>query len=324
MELAGRPLGALCEELGVAADALLHRLLAAGVGRSAREDGVLLWACRLRGRRFDGAAAALVAQVLGRRCEDGTWPIQYAGAGISGALALALGLGAAHGVLAREVVLRCLDVCSRSDYIGVADSGQPIVAGTRCLGEWTQLLAACGPLLAVGPERELRIAAARAVASILNCHYLPGAGLLVEVVDRNGFPFGDHRGLFAHSGAALDALRVVIGEAGRGSESKLLQLAAEYLQQHIEAAWDEGVAEAYVDEEWSEKRPPSTQIAALSALAALVSYRAEAWEIEWFGRVYAHFAIADDEAEPIACLSGLVAGAESLAGLVEREGRASG
>ena len=324
MELAGRPLVMLCEELGVAADVLLHRSLAAGAGRSAREDGILLWACRLRGRRFDGAAVELVAQVLARRCEDGTWPMQYAGAGISGALALARGLGSAHGALAREVVLRCLNMCSRPDYIGVADSGQPVVAGTRCLGEWSQLLAACGPLLAASPDRELRIAAARAVASILNCHYLPSAGLLVEVVDRNGFPFGDHRGLFAHSGAALDALRAVIGEAGRSGESKLLQLAAEYLQQHIEAAWDEGVAEAYVDEDWSEKRPQSTQAAALSALAALVSYRAEAWEIEWFGRVYARFAITDDEVEPVACLSGLVASAESLAGLVEREGYASG
>ena len=323
MELAGRPLQALCEELGAAADALLHRLLAAGAGRSAREDGVLLWACRLRGERFGGAAAELAAQVFARRCADGTWPAQYAGAGISGALALARGLGSAHGVLAREIVLRCLATCMRRDYVGVADSGQPVAAGTRCLGEWAQLLAACGPLLAVSSERELRIAAARAVASILNCHHLPGAGLLVEVVDCNGFPFGDHRGSFAHSGAALDALRAVIEEAGRGSEGKLLQLGAEYLRQHIEAAWDEGIAEACVDEEWSEERPPPTQAAALSALAALVGYRAGAWEIEWFGRIYARFAAAS-EAEPVARLGGLVASAESLAGLVEREGRAPG
>ena len=323
MDLAGRPLRVLCEEVGVMADALLHRLLADGAGRSARVDGVLLWACRLRGERFDGPAAELATQALARRCEDGTWPRQYVGEGISGALALARGLGFEHWAPAREIVLRCLTTCVRPEYVGVAESGQPVEAGTRCLGEWGQLLGACVPLLEADPERELRIAAARAVASILNCHYLPGVGLLMEVVDRNGFPFDDHRGSFAHSGAALGAIRTVIEEAGRGSEGKLLHLAAEYLRHHIEAAWGEGIAEACVNGEWSEERLPHTQLAALSALAVLVGYRAGAWEIEWFGRVYACLAVAG-EAEPVARLGGLAASAASLAGLVERGGRAPG
>ena len=50
---------------------------------------------------------------------------------------------------------------------------------------------------------------------------------------------------------------------------------------------------------------------ALSALAARVGYRAGAWEIEWFGRIYARCAAAG-EAEPGARLGGLAASGSSM------------
>lgn len=322
MELAGRPLGALHQELGAAAEGVLDGLLAAGYGRVAHEDGWLLWACRQRGDRYAPAAEQLAAQMVARRAGDGSWPRAYIGAGAGGALALAGGLGPEYGALAREVALQSLVDCDRADYIGVAESGQPVAPGARCLGEWAQILVACGELLRAGAERELQIAAARAVAAIVNYHYHPDLGLLVEVVSGDFFRFDDHRATFVHSGAALKALAALVDEAGRGGEEKLLTLAGDYLRQHLAVAWDPitgGIREVLVGGAWSGEKTKAVQAEALIALAALVGYRGGDWEVEWFGRVYAYLTAGAGVA-PLVQLRYLVHCAASLDDLIKRAG----
>ena len=323
MELAGRPLGVLHKELSEAAEGVLDGLLAAGYGRVVEEDGWLLWACRQRGGRYAAAAEQLAAQIVARQVEDGSWPRDYFGAGVCGALALAGGLGKEYGALAREVALKSLADCDRADYVGVVESGQSAAPGARCLGEWAQILVACGELLRAGAERELKIAAARAVAAILNYHYHPDLGLLVEVVSGDFFRFDDQRGTLVHSGAALKALAALVNEAGRGGEEKLLTLAGDYLRQHLDGAWDPvtgGIREALVEGVWNGEKTGAIQAEALIALAALVGYRGGDWEVEWFGRVY-DYLTAGAGVAPMVQLRYLVLCAASLDGLIKRDGR---
>ena len=54
--------------------------------------------------------------------------------------------------------------------------------GARCLDDWAQVLSVCTRLLHDHADRELQIAAARAVAAILNYHYHPDLGGLLFAV----------------------------------------------------------------------------------------------------------------------------------------------
>jgi hypothetical protein len=243
---------------------------------------------------------------------------------------LACGLGAygaaigeeGYCELARAVALRGLERCDGTDYVGTSGGGEQAPAGARCLGDWAQILRLCNQLLARQPDRQLQIAAARAVASILNYHCDRESFLLHEVVDRDFFPAGGSWNRYVHSGAALAALTGLLDEAARCREERLLHLVARYLRAHLEAAWDveEGGVRGARAEEWSLAKPVEVQEEALVALAALVEYRGAEWEVEWFGRIHGHVAgIA--KSDPLARLRRLVRCEGSLSRLVGRAGR---
>ena len=106
------------------------------------------------------------------------------GAAVCDSLALAEGL-AVYGYWerARTLVLQSLARCDAADYVG-----ESMPRGTRCLNDWAQVLSVCTRLLYTRADRELQIAAARAVAAILNYHYHPDSGLLLFAVRRDFLP----------------------------------------------------------------------------------------------------------------------------------------
>ena len=160
--------------------------------------------------------------------------------------------------------------------------------GARCLDDWAQVLSVCTRLLHVRADRELQIAAARAVAAILNYHYLPDLGGLLFAVRGDFFHFDEYWGTCVYSEAALAALTAMLDEAGRRGETHLRALAGRYLRQHVEAAWNPatgGIRREYSLGVWSDERPGAVQAAAVGALATLHRYQGGDWEAEWLERV---------------------------------------
>ena len=150
------------------------------------------------------------------------------------------------------------------------------------------MLSACTRLLHARADRALQIAAARAVAAILNYHYHPDLGLLLFAVRRNFFRFDDPWGTCVSSAAALAALTAMLDEAGRRGETHFRALVGRYLRQHIEAAWARtggGIRSACCAGVWSAEKPGAVQAAALGALATLHRYQGGDWEAEWLARV---------------------------------------
>ena len=116
--------------------------------------------------------------------------------------------------------------------------------------------------------------AARAVAAMLNYHYQPDLGLMVELTSRDFFLYDDERASYVHGKGALAALGGLMAEAERGKEDKLITLAGRYLRQHLETAWDPvdgGLRDEYFDGTWAVVKSVEVQGEALVALAALVA-----------------------------------------------------
>ena len=181
----------------------------------------------------------------------------------------------------------------------------------------------CIHLLRQRADREVQIAAARAVAAMLNYHYQPDLGLMVELTSRDFFLYDDERASYVHGKGALAALGGLMAEAERGKEEKLITLVGRYLRQHLETAWDPvdgGLRDEFVDGTWAVVKSVEVQGEALVALAALVACRGGDWEMEWFGRVYEYWLKCERSVSPVG-LCQTVDCVVWLAGLLERDGR---
>ena len=336
--LAGKPLFTLYQELAAEVDGLVGRLLKEDKEGDVRRDGQLLAALAswnpLRGQY----PKAVVLEQLAERSvavslPDGNEQGEYFGVGIGGMLYLAGGLasfagqggnrGAVYWQRARELVLYSLDLSDKSGYIGQTQRGIATTDGARCLGDWAQILSVCIHLLRQRADREVQIAAARAVAAMLNYHYQPDLGLMVELTRRDFFLYDDERASYVHGKGALAALGGLMAEAERGKEEKLITLVGRYLRQHLETAWDPvdgGLRDEFVDGTWAVVKSVEVQGEALVGLAALVACRGGDWEMEWFGRVYEYWLTCERSVSPMG-LCQTVDCVAWLAGLLERDGR---
>lgn len=275
----------MTEQIVAAAAQSVKALLAGSAGANVRRDGQLLWSlAHLWDQPRYRMLAEQVAEGRERRVVDS--------AAVCDVLALAEGLAACgYWERARTLVLHSLARCDAADYSGESPQGQPMPQGARGLGEWAQVLSACTRLLHARADRALQIAAARAVAAILNYHYHPDLGLLLFAVRRDFFRFDDGWGTCVYSEAALAALTALLDEAGRRSETPLCGVAGRYLRQHVVAAWDPGaggIRNAYRTGVWSAEKPGAVQAAAVGALATLCRYQKGTWEAEWLERVGAY------------------------------------
>lgn len=275
----------MAEQIAAAAAQSVKALLAGGAGASALRDGQLLWSlAHLRDQPRYRMLAEQVAEGSERRAYDQ--------AAVRGVLSLAEGLAACgYWERARTLVLHSLARCDSADYMGASPEGQPMPPRARTLDEWAQVLSAGTRLLHTRADRALQIAAARAVAAILNYHYHPDLGLLLFAVRRDFFRFDDGWGTCVYSEAALAALTAMLDEAGRRGETPLCAVVGRYLRQHVEAAWDPvagGIRSAYRAGVWSAEKPGAVQAAAVGALATLCRYQGGTWEAEWLERVGAY------------------------------------
>ncbi|HIG52729.1 MAG TPA: hypothetical protein EYQ18_01845 [Candidatus Handelsmanbacteria bacterium] len=307
-------------------------------GGDVRRDGQLLAALAgwspLRGPNPQAVVLEQLAeQSVAVSLPNGNEQSEYFGVGIGGILYLAAGLASFAGQgenrrgvywqRARELVLYSLDRSDKSGYIGQTQRGITTTDGARCLGDWAQILSVCIHLLRQRADREVHIAAARAVAAMLNYHYQPDLGLMVELTSREFFLYDDERASYVHGRGALAALGGLMAEAERGKEEKLITLVGRYLRQHLEVAWDPvdgGLRDEYVDGTWAAGKSAEVQGEALVALAVLVSCRGGDWEMEWFGRVYEYWLKCERLESPLG-LCQTVDCVVWLAGLLERDGR---
>ena len=269
----------MTERIVEAAAKSVEVLLADGTGASALRDGQLLWSLS---HLWDQPRYRRLAKQVAEGCEHDETEVR-------GSLALAEGLAACgYWARARMLVLQSLARCDSADYIGESPEGQPMPKGVRCLDDWAQVLSACTRLLHVRADRELQIAAARAVAAILNYHYHPDLGGLLFAVRGDFFRFAEYWGTCVYSEAALAALTAILDEAGRRGETHLRALVGRYLRQHVEAAWDPtegGIRREYSVGVWSTEKPGAVQAAAVGALATLHRYQGGDWEAAWLERV---------------------------------------
>ena len=106
IDLAGRPLATLCDELAALVVESVAVLLEGETGQRAQRDGSLLFTLSHLSSSTPGwehygeLTVDLAKQVADLRREDGSWPRDYVGSEVGAMLGLAGGLAAFSGVVA--------------------------------------------------------------------------------------------------------------------------------------------------------------------------------------------------------------------------------
>ena len=176
-------------------------------------------------------------------------PLPDKGGDIYGNLFIAEGLAefsracgdAAYWDMAKGILLTCLRIYDREDYVYPVDYGPSpaFVHAPRVLGHWMVFLRTASGLLHHTTDPEIEEIARRSIDAVMNHHYNPEFALFNEALhhdlSRPEGPFSQ----FVYTGHAIETLWMIMDEALRTKDRKLFDLAGERLKRHVEVAWDD-------------------------------------------------------------------------------------
>jgi mannose/cellobiose epimerase-like protein (N-acyl-D-glucosamine 2-epimerase family) len=239
------------------------------------------------------------------------WPGSYSREGIPlsdtagdiyGNLFLAEGLAefskacgdAKYWNIAKEMLLTCLSIYDREDYVYPVDYGPnaTFVHAPRVLGHWMVLLRTSSGLLYHNPDPEVEKIARRCIDAIMNYHYNPEFALLNEALhhdlSRPEGPFSQ----FVYTGHVMETMWMIMDEAIRTKDRKLFDLACERFKRHVEVAWDNiygGVFRSLDDVEkniWKLDKVLWAQEEVLIGTLCMIEHTGDPWALQWFEKMY--------------------------------------
>ena len=237
----------------------------------------------------------------GSYTREGT-PLADSVADIYGNLFIAEGLAefsnasgdAEYWNLAKGILLTCLSIYDREDYVYPVDYGPsaPFVHAPRVLGHWMVLLRTASGLLRQKSDLEIAKIAGRCIDAIMNHHYNPDFALLNEALhhdlSRPEGPFSQ----FVYTGHAIETMWMIMDEAIRTRDRKLFGLASERLKRHVEVAWDDiygGVFRSLDDVDnniWKLDKVLWAQEEVLIATLCMIEHTGDPWAFHWFDKMY--------------------------------------
>jgi N-acylglucosamine 2-epimerase len=242
---------------------------------------------------------------------NGFWPGSYTREGIPlsenvadiyGNLFIAEGLAefskasgdAKYWNIAKELLLTCLSIYDREDYVYPVDYGPstPLIRAPRVLGHWMVFLRTSSGLLHHKSDPEVEKIAARSIDAIMNYHYNPEFALLNEALhhdlSRPDGPFSQ----FVYTGHAIETMWMVMDEAIRTRDRKLFDLACDRLKRHVEVAWDDvygGVFRSLDDVDkniWKLDKVLWAQEEVLIGTLCIIEHTGDPWALQWFDKMY--------------------------------------
>jgi len=197
-------------------------------------------------------------------------------------------------VMAKEILLKCIDRYDRKDFSYVVDYGPvaPAIPAPRILGHWMVLLRTSYCLLSHGPDKEAENIMKRCIDALMNFHNNPAYDLFNEVLNhdlsRPEGPFSQ----FVYAGHVIETLWMIMYEAVRIRDRKLFDSAAEKFKRHVEVAWDDvygGVFRSLdnVDNNvWKVDKVLWEQAEVLIGTLYMIEHTGDPWAYEWFEKMY--------------------------------------
>lgn len=141
---------------------------------------------------------------------------------------------------AKSILLKCWDIYNSPDYDYLVTYGPDVrnAKGSRILGHYMILIRLVTQMLNHRPDPELEKIADKCIDDIMNYHFNPEFSMLNEVINfdlsRQEGPFAQ----FVYTGHSIETLWMLMFEADRRNDQKLLDLLIERFKRHIEVAED--------------------------------------------------------------------------------------
>ena len=145
--------------------------------------------------------------------------------------------------MAREILFKCLALYDRPYYrpmIGqtyLGPSAKPF-PGARIQGVWMVLIRLITQMLEMRADAELEKVAQRCVDAITKYHYNSEFGLINELLNHDLTRPADEYAQLVYTGHSIENLWMLMAEAARRKDKKLLDTLSAWFKRHVEVATD--------------------------------------------------------------------------------------
>jgi len=199
-----------------------------------------------------------------------------------------------YQTMAKEILLKCLDLYDSKDFSYLVDYGPeaPAIPAPRIAGHWMVLLRTSYCLMSHGSDDEIEGIIRRCIDALLNYHFNHEYDLINEVLNhdlsRPEGPFSQ----FVYAGHVIETMWMIMYEAVRINDKKLFDSAAEKFRRHVEVAWDDvygGVFRALdnVDNNtWKVDKVLWEQAEVLIGTMFMIEQADDPWAYQWFEKMY--------------------------------------
>jgi len=144
-------------------------------------------------------------------------------------------------VLAKKITLDCLARYDQLDYsydIVYGPANAPKIQGTRVLGHWMVFLRTATQMLEMKADPEIERLAQRCVDAVMDHHLNSDYGLLNEGLAHDLSLPDNEWAQFAYLGHGIETLWMVMSEAVRRKDKKLLIKSMDAFKRHVRLAYD--------------------------------------------------------------------------------------
>ena len=201
--------------------------------------------------------------------------------------------------MAREILFKCLDLYDRPDYrptIGQTylGAGAKPFPGARIQGVWMVLIRLITQMLEMRADAELAKVADRCVDAITKFHYNSEFGLINELLNHDLTRPADEYAQLVYTGHSIENLWMLIAEAARRKDKKLLDTLSLWFKRHVEVATDHvygGVFRNLQNVEknvWLVDKVLWLQEEVLIGSLFIFEHTGALWAKEMFDRMYAY------------------------------------
>lgn len=146
--------------------------------------------------------------------------------------------------MAREILFKCVEIYDRPDYrptIGQTYLGPTAKSfpGARIQGVWMVLIRLVTQMLEMRTDAQIEKVADRCVEAITKYHYNPEFGLINELLSHDLSRPTDEYAQLVYTGHCIENLWMLMAEAARRRDKKLIDTLSDWFRRHVEVAWDD-------------------------------------------------------------------------------------
>jgi mannose/cellobiose epimerase-like protein (N-acyl-D-glucosamine 2-epimerase family) len=145
--------------------------------------------------------------------------------------------------MAREILFKCVEIYDRPDYrptIGqtyLGPTAKPF-PGARIQGVWMVLIRLVTQMLEMRADAQIERVADRCVEAITKYHYNPEFGLINELLNHDLSRPTDEYAQLVYTGHCIENLWMLMAEAARRRDKKLIDTLPAWFKRHVEVATD--------------------------------------------------------------------------------------